>query len=74
MKLYIVTAQLNLNSSWSDYIMAWTTPPHPWNSLSHFQATQEAGFRYATLFWPNKKDDLQKKNEDDLKKMKMKMT
>ena len=23
----IVTAQLNLNSSWGDYIMTWTTPP-----------------------------------------------
>ena len=23
----VVTTQLNLNSSWSDYIMTWTTPP-----------------------------------------------
>ena len=31
----------------------------------HFQATQETDFRYVTLSWPNKKDDL-KKIEDDL--------
>ena len=38
--------------------------------LRHFQATQEADFRYATLFWPNKKDDIKKKMEDELTKMK----
>ena len=52
---YVVTAQLNLNSSWSDCIMGWTntTPPHPWNSmllLCSWSRTQEAD---ATLFWPN---------------------
>ena len=56
-KLVIVTAQLNLNLSWSDYIMGWTTHPPPMKLqvvvvqlLRHLQATQEAHFRYATLF------------------------
>ena len=42
--------------SWCDLIMQWNPlPPHPTlhKLLRHFQATQEADFRYATLFWPN---------------------
>ena len=45
-----------------------TTHHHPVKLLRHFQTTQEADFRYATLFWPNYKDDLKKKMEDYLKK------
>ena len=47
-------------------------PTHPTHEelLKHFQATYEAEFWYATLCWPNKKDNLKKKMEDNLKKNK----
>jgi hypothetical protein len=35
----------------SDKVLSRTTPP-PGKLLRHFQTTQEADFRYATLFWP----------------------
>ena len=42
------------NSTWtrvgSDKVIGW---PYPQNLLRHFQATQEADFRCATLLWPN---------------------
>ena len=50
----IVTAPLNLNSSWEWQSNHLDHPHHhPVKLLGHFQATQEANFRYATLFWPN---------------------
>jgi hypothetical protein len=39
---------IQLNSSWSDYIMPWTTPAHP--PQETLKAAQEADFWYATLF------------------------
>jgi hypothetical protein len=55
-----VTAQLNLNSTQPQLKLGVTkylvgppphpTPPPPGKLLRHFQTTQEADFRYATLF------------------------
>ena len=48
------STQPQLELEWLHNDLDQPTPPrHPWNSLGHFQATQEADFRYATLFWPN---------------------
>ena len=58
-----VTAQLNptkLKLEWQCNWSVTTTPTHPTNTqtlLHHFQATQEADFRYAAQL-----DDLCKKN------------
>ena len=51
--LTIVTAQLNLNSSWEWHSNSLDHPPtttYPVKLLGHFQATQEADFWYATFF------------------------
>ena len=48
-----VTAQLNSTQAGSDKVIIWTTQPTTHKLLGHFQATQDADFRYGTLFWPN---------------------
>ena len=52
-KEYMFLSQPNSTSSqgWDWQINGLAHPPQ--TLLRHFQATQEAAFRYATLFWPN---------------------